>query len=306
MECFSKIVDVLPISNDYFKCIYKMMCCSFCNCQKNNQPVDKWLELLIVPLFVIHRNLSTSKEELMLQKMMGMGFLGKIKDSFPSSEDENGELSKLTDILNDFLSGKETVEQSLNILKEIHEPTYIELLRQQIYIDNYKLALLLIALYFDANITVNSHGFFYNICYRPKSTGQEGISIQIDPFSDQGATIDHSLDPDSIILSFGRSLDEGCTEHITQQMLETSFSTPKDDIADSVYYTEVRFIKKVESIVGKNSLMQAYFNSNLSVFYNLVKNTNNPCDFFHLYYYTDNQEWGAAMEILKRVKESLT
>ena len=62
MNCFLKIVDAMPFSNEHQKCIYKMLCCSFCNAKKEEKPIDKRLELLITPLFIMHHNLTIISE----------------------------------------------------------------------------------------------------------------------------------------------------------------------------------------------------------------------------------------------------
>ena len=105
------------------------------------------------------------------------------------------------------------------------------------------------------------------------------------------------------------------TEHFALEVMKSSLESDSEcsqdtgvtdlDYEDShIYFTEVRFFRKLCKTIGvstKEYFAQTFAGSAIEFLYKAMKDYN-PCLFYELLKYTDEQNWKVANGILKKIK----
>ena len=74
-----------------------------------------------------------------------------------------------------------------------------------------------------------------------------------------------------------------------------------------LYFTETRFFRKLCETIGvsiSDFMAQSFVTSAVECLYDEMKDCN-PCLFYELFKYTDEQNWKAANGVLKKIKGAL-
>lgn len=264
-----EIAKLLP-EDDNFHSYLTLMCCNFCkqiDSAAGLKGIDKHLKTLILPLFC-----ALNRQDNAIMRMIGCSMLEDVASIFEEPDNSQGELEQIIDSIK--ASGKE--KSNLPIIKcleDISPNSYIKVIISFIYQEYYDLAFSVALCFIRANVNFNLHGFRFQPSFKTTDT----------PFMDLGV-----------------SLDEGITEFLTLEMLESK------EIGDA-YYFEVRFFKKFLETFDtyKNEIINSYFSGNLIPFLYKISNNCNKCQFYNMFAYTDAKEWSEALAALYEIKESL-
>ena len=237
------------------------------------EKINKIHRLLIEPVFIMFNNADD-----FLFRGIGILFLEKTQKNFPKDKNCEKNIAKLNNI---FKSSYGNLHKKLfDFFSTVEEYTYLEILKRTIY---EKIAPILIMNFINANIKCAQSSFRTRLYFRNEK----------DNFFDIGV-----------------SLDEGIVQYMTLQICEDKIPIKPND--ESTYYFEVKYIERLISMYGEHRVIRAtfpeeYFKDTkeerpIDFIYNITAISQNKCDFYDLYRYTDNQDWKSAISLLKRIK----
>lgn len=278
MDCLrQKIEKTFPV-DDLRSTEISLMGCAYCKKRQNKENVDKYLRLLIEPMLISQRR---SKNSLM--RAFGSTLLEETAELFEKTEDPEKDIESFQEDL--IRVAKREV--TLQVCVEKVEPyVFLKALARLYYSENYDLVFALSFVYTRTHIIIRGHGLRSIIYY-----GKD------------------------LFFDLGVSLDEGMTEHFALEVMKSSLESDSEcsqdtgvtdlDYEDShIYFTEVRFFRKLCKTIGvstKEFFAQSFAGSAIEFLYKAMKDYN-PCLFYELLKYTDEQNWKVANGILKKIK----
>lgn len=279
MDCLRRKIENRFPANDLMSIEISLMGCAYCKKRQNKENVDKYLRLLIEPMLISQRR---SKHSII--RAFGSTLLEETAELFEKPNDPEKDIASFQEDLI-HVTKKEV---ALRVCVEKVKPyVFLKALARLYYSENYDFVFVLSFVYACSHIVITGHGLRSIIYY-----GKE------------------------LFFDLGVSLDEGMTECFTLDVMRASSKGDNDLVQDIketdfnyedsfLYFTETRFFRKLcETIeVGINDFMaQAFAGSAIKYLYNEMKDCD-PCLFYELFKYTDEQNWKVANEILKKVKE---
>jgi hypothetical protein len=281
-EIFNKINDS-PL-----KMFLMLLSCAFCDSCKEKDTIvfdSKYQSLFVLPIFAIARNMG---EEHVLFRTISIVMLEKVQDMFGgNSTISEKEIANFIKAHNDNVHDNDEKKQQnklVNLYQSISECSYLELIKRIVFDEQYSIALNMAMNFFSFNVEIGGHGFYY--CYSYKRGRKETVN-------------------DDIFFEVGRMLDEGATEWLTQEICSKSDKSIAFD--EARYHTEVSYIKKIFEKYSEKKVVSAYMGSlsdkfSLDFFYDITK-ASDKCDFYHIFKFTDCQDWRAAISLLNKLPQ---
>ncbi|MDD3416387.1 MAG: hypothetical protein PHY47_20685 [Lachnospiraceae bacterium] len=262
-----------------------LLSCDFCDSctERGTFILDNSLQsLFVLPIFTIARNMN---EEHVLFRTMSITLLEKVQETFAGKvvADER-EIVEFIDNYNGYHKDSSEMQQNMLIksYQTINECSYLELFKRVLYDEQYSVAMNMAMNFFKFNVEVGGHGFYYNYSYN------RGLK---------------KSDKENIFFEIGRMLDEGATEWLTQKLCAKS----DEPIKLARYHTEVSYIKKIIQKYTEKEVTKAYMSGlsgglPLDFFYNITM-PSEKCDFYHIFKFTDSQDWRSAISLLNSLPQ---
>lgn len=292
-----------------------LMSCSWCKSLQNNKDFEvnddnKYQMMFIHTLFF-----SFKQSEEIILRQMDILILEKIQNKFKFDKKCEKTIENLIKIILKYNKIDEIKLQKF--LKEISEYTFIELIKRFIFNKDFLIAQLIIVNYFYLNVEILESSFRNRLYFRVKKSDE--IKTMTISISDFDVKANYQYYKSKPFFDIGWSLDEGCTEFLTQQDMKAIvenlkiFDKDYKNYFENRYFFEVKFFKKFISIFDKLNvetrkqiLNKISYNDHISInlILKLTNYTNDKCNFFNFYYYTDNQKWKEAHLLLNSILSS--
>ncbi len=265
--CLRNEIEKRLPTDDKFTIALILSCCSFCKKIQNKAEIDKYSKLFIEPLFI-----SLRKDENVLIRAMGSSILENTAKLFTTSDNEEYEMRRIIAAVEKSASSGSN-KYLIDCLSQVSPSTYLRLMARlhfnKIYDEAFAMALCL----FSAKVNIHCMAFRTQFLYE-----------------------------DEVFFDIGVSLDEGCVEYLTQEVLKLSDKEPMED----AYYFEVEFYKNIikQFGIGKLEIGEAIFaNGGPGLLYKYTKKAN-KCSFYDLFELSDNQNWRGVYQILRDIKNA--
>lgn len=278
-----------------------LMACSWCKRMQNSDfevsDSNKYQMMFIESLFC-----TMKQSDEVIMRMFDIYLLEEIQDKFEEDKKCDEEIHKFLKIVERMQDGSNP-----NLVAELHkcyevmsEYALLELIKRLIFHSEFSLAQTIILEYFQINVTILSNSFRKRFYFRPKES-DEVKAIFVSPNSAKYQY--YSCEP---FFDIGYALDEGQVESATQQMMK---SITDDYKPDGSYFFEVKFFNKLMSIFDEDKRKHvigqiAFENYATTLISKLTDFSDNKCDFYNFYHYTDNQNWREANLLLNKILKS--
>jgi hypothetical protein len=296
MECIRKLIFD-NIDDCTGKANFLLLSCAWCKSVEKAKdfPENKILNLLVKPLYIIAQNRVSDDA---IFKMISMKLLDDLQSLFSNNEHrykkESGSFIKAFNDFQNNMNNEDNNQDLLSLFKGISEFTYLELLKHLIYDEEYIMAVKFVLDFYSANVNILKNGFRTRYYYRKKTSRDE--SLKLDILNNNLCT---HYPESNLFFNIGVSLDEGLAEYVTR--LNFSEASKTEDTSP-MYYFEIKYIKKLIDIIGKDLVINAYYNEIPAYFfYDITKNSPEVCDYYNIYSFTDNHDWKSAINLLKRI-----
>lgn len=267
--CLKKEIEKRLPTNDKFTIALILFCCNYCKKIQDKTEIDKYSRLLIEPLWI-----SLKKDEHALFRAMGSNILENTAKLFTTSDNEEKEMRRIIAATQKAASsGNNTY--LIDCLSQVSPGAYLKLMARWHFNEIYDAAFATALCYFPTKL---------NICYMAFRT--QFIS----------------KDDNEVFFDIGVSLDEGCVEHLTQEMTKSIGGKCIED----AYFFEVEFYKNIvkQFDIGKQEEGKIMFaNGGPTFLYEHTKNVD-KCSFYNLFKLSDDQNWRGAYQVLKEIKEA--
>lgn len=266
-NCLIKQLDEDPLfqlNNNRKNRLY-LLCCDVCRkVEEHFKNVNKYEKLYIIPLMLSYR-----KEENSLMRAIGSSMLEHIAEEFENAD---------TKQVNEFLSLISRVSMgedkySNNDLLQLSEGSYCQVIARLYWLQYYELVRSFALQYILNNSRIIGSHSRCNWYHKDEE----------DPF-----------------FIIGISLDEGVTESLACEMLESLSYDPLKD----AYYFEMKFVDKLLKTFKfeLNEFLVMSFSDNPNYLEFLREETKkiDYCDFYDLLALSDQQKWKDVFSILKK------
>lgn len=258
---------------------------------------NKYQMMFIQSLFC---TMKQSDETIM--RVFDIFLLEEIQDRFEVDKKCDKEIQKFLKIVKKIQDGEES-----NLVTELHkcykvmsEYTLLELVKRLIFHSEFSLAQTIVLEYFQINVTI-SGGTFRNRFYFRLKESDKVNTIFISHNS--GRYQAYSCEP---FFDIGWALDEGTVQSQTEQVMKSFSDNYK---SSGQYFFEVKFYNNLMAIFDeeKSKYITAKIileNYATTLILKLTNYSDDKCDFYNLYYYTDNQKWKEAHLLLNKILAS--
>lgn len=310
------------------------MSCSWCkNIQSDNFEIDDSNKYQMMFIESIFCTMKQSKEVIM--RIFDILRLEEIQNKFPVDENCDAVIQYFFEVVSK-INGKNESNVIVDYKKcfnEMSEFTLLEVIKRLLFHSNFSFAQAVILEYFQVNVTIMSSSFRQRFYFRPKKSDEvKAITISHDSANYQY----YSSPP---FFDIGWALDEGSTESTTREIMDiitdknylSSYSefmhkekglddsefidslvdqlSARDNNKKTRYFFEVKFFEKMMSIFDSSDEEKrkklkgkiAFENYATTFLSNLTNYSNDKCDFYNFYHYTDNQKWKEANLLLNKI-----
>lgn len=309
MDCIKTFLEK-TISTDVLP-QYVLLGCKLCNLisehkfDKNDRQ-HQCINFLMLPVVEL-KNQMNKKEYSTLSKMLSLCIFEEEQKRFPEGNNANEQIKMFLELLK---AGK-TNEAYQNL----SEYSYYELLKRLIVTENYDLFTLVAFNYLSQKVLIQNATFRTRLYHKGYDKDNAPSNVAHSPF---------------LFFDIGYSLDEGITQLSTIEVMDILFDQmmsgeiekksliSSEELTDEaielqktsmqqMYYLEVQFVKRIFDIFPeeyKKSLRGKITFEGLGVplIYQLASYSDNACDFFRLFDYTDGQDWENAHMLLTKMK----
>ena len=267
--CLRNEIEKRLPTDDKFTIALILSCCSYCKKIQNRTEVDKYSKLLIEPLWI-----SLKKDEHALMRAIGSNILENTAKLFTASDNEEDEMQYIISAVKKSVSSGSN-KYLIDCLSQVSPSTYLRLMARWHFYQISDAAFAMALCFFSAKA---------NICYMA--------------FRTQFIYEDNN----EVFFDIGVSLDEGCTEYLTQELMNSS---DEDRMADA-YYFEVEFYKNIikQYGIGKREEGKIMFTNGGPLFLYEHTKKADKCSFYDLFQLSDNQDWRKVYQILREIKET--
>lgn len=267
--CLRKEIEKRLPTNDKFTIALILSCCSYCKKIQNKTEIDKYSKLFIEPLWI-----SFKKDETALFRAMGANILENTAKLFTTSDNEEDEMQHIIAAAQKAASSRNN-RYLIDCLSQVSPGAYLRLMARWHFNEIYDAAFATALCYFSAKANIHYMAFRTQFIFK---------------------------DDNEVFFDIGVSLDEGCVEALTQEMIKLSGGKCMED----AYYFEVEFYKNIAKQfgIGKQEEGKIMFANGGPIFlYEHTKNVD-KCSFYDLFQLSDNQNWRGAYQVLKDIKEA--
>ena len=266
--CIRKEIEKRLPSNDIFTIALILSCCDYCKKIENDSNKDKYSKLFFEPLFICLK-----EDENALFKAMGSVILEDTASLFHESCNEADEIRKIVNALNESTKQKKN-NILIDCLSNVSPCSYLKLMARLNYDQNDNIAFAMALCFLSAKI---------DICYMA--------------FRIKFIVKDNNF----VFFDIGTSLDEGCVEYHTQEIMKLS----QEQYDKDAYYFEVELYKKIKKQFGmkKEEEGKIMFTNRGPIFlYEHCLNAD-KCSFYRLFQLSDNHNWREVYQLLKTLKK---
>lgn len=267
--CLKKEIEKRLPTNDKFTIALILFCCSYCKKIQNKTEIDKLYKLLVEPLWI-----SLKKEKHALFRAMGSNVLENTAKLFKNSDNEQKEMYCIIEATHKAASTGDN-RYLIECLSQVSPNAYLKLMARWHFNEIYDAAFATALCYLSAKVNICYMAFRTQFIYK---------------------------DDNQVFFDIGVSLDEGCVEYLTQEMVKSSERKCMGD----AYYFEVEFYKNIKKQFDLNKQAEGkviFSHGGPTFLYDHTKNVD-KCLFYDLFYLSDNQNWRGVYQLLKNIKES--
>lgn len=310
MDCIKTFLEK-TISTDMLP-QYVLLGCKFCNLisehkfDKNDQQ-HQWINFLMLPVVELKNQMGENKEEYStLYKLLSLCMFKEEQKRFPEENNANEQIKIFLELLKE--------EKTNEAYQNLSEYSYYELLKRLIMTENYDLFALVSFNYLSQKILIQNATFRTRLYYKGYDKGNVPSNVAHSPFLffDMGYSLDEGITQLSTIEVMDIMFDKMLRGEIEKKSLFSSEELTDEDIElqktsmRQMYYLEVRFVKRIFDIFPeeyKKSLRGkiAFEGLGVPLIYRLASYSDNACDFYHLFDYTDGQDWENAHMLLTKM-----
>lgn len=291
---------------------YTLLGCKLCKLISEhkfdkNDHKHQWIYFLMLPVVELKNQMGEDKKEYStLSKMISLCMFEEEQKRFPKESNVDEQITTFLELLK---------EKKINeAYHNFPEYSYYELLKRLIITENYDLFALVSFNYLSKKVLIQNATFRTRLFHKSYNMNNAYSNVPHHPF---------------LFFDIGYSLDEGITQLTTIEVMDVVFDkmmrgeiekkslfeskklTDEDielekNAARQMYYLEVRFVKRIFDIFPeelKKSLLGkiAFENLGVPLIYQLASYSDNACDFYNLFNYTDGQDWENAHILLSKI-----